>query len=168
MGRISRPLMFMGMARIAAQRATCFRLNVGALVVHDNNPIAVGYNGQDPGADHCKGNDCPGIIPGRCGTIHAEVNALVKASTLLGDRMDTGEVDLYSTHSPCVFCTQFIWEDTPLMVKRIFFEVPYRDTSHLGMFSVPNPEFGNTVEVYEVTPAGYIVDYFTRRLVEFS
>lgn len=167
MGRISRPVLFMGMAKLAAQRATCFRLNVGAIVTQDNNPVAIGYNGQEPGAPHCTGNDCPGIVPGRCGTLHAEVNALVKASVILrsSSRYD---VDLYCTHSPCRFCADFIRQDTPLSVKRIFFEVPYRDTSHLGMFAEGDPEDSciGPVEVYIVTPAGYIIDYFTNRVVE--
>lgn len=160
MGRISRPVLFMGMAKLAAQRATCFRLNVGAIVTQDNNPVAAGYNGQEPGAPHCQGNDCPGIVPGRCGTLHAEVNALVKASTILKfDVLRQEDIDLYCTHSPCRFCADFIREDTPLKVRRIFFETPYRDTSHLGMFA-------EDTEVYTVTPAGYVIDYFTNKVVE--
>lgn len=147
--------MFMGMARLASQRATCFRLNVGALVVQDNNPISVGWNGHLPGAPHCGGNTCPGIIPGNCGTLHAEQNALTKAGNLLAMH---SIVDLYVTHSPCLDCCQSILTDA-LDVHRIFFEIPYRNTSHLGMFQ------GKTA-VYEVTPAGYIVEYFTRKVIE--
>lgn len=165
MGRISRAQMFMDMARAASRRSTCFRLNVGAIVTQGNNPIAIGYNGQAPGDPHCKGNDCPGIKPGNCGTFHAEVNALTKASELLRHKPDIRSrrldmaVDLYCTDSPCSLCTQFILEDTPLKVERIFYETPYRDVSHLGRFH-------GTTEVYLVTPAGYIVDHFTRQVVE--
>lgn len=159
MGRISRAQMFMDMARAASRRSTCFRLNVGAIVTQGNNPIAVGWNGQEPGAPHCAGNGCPGIVPGRCGTIHAEVNALVKASTLLGaDRWHEG-VDLYVTNSPCSGCMEFILEDTPLKVANIFYEVPYRDVSHLGHLK-------DKLNLYVVTPAGYIVEHFTRQVVE--
>lgn len=161
MGRISRQLMFMEMARIASRRSTCYRLNVGAIVTQGNNPIAVGWNGQEPGAPHCAGNECPGIVPGNCGTLHAEVNALTKAAQLLFLKNAAAEyhVDLYCTDSPCSLCTQFILEDTGLKVDRIFYETPYRDVSHLGRFH-------GTTEVYLVTPAGYIVDHFTRRVVE--
>lgn len=160
MGRISRAQMFMQMARVASLRSTCHRLNVGAIVTQGNNPIAVGWNGQEPGAPHCAGNECPGITPGNCGTLHAEVNALTKAAQVLR-RSSRGksEVDLYCTDSPCSLCTQFILEDTALSVGRIFYETPYRDVSHLGRFH-------GIMEVYLVTPAGYIVDHFTRRVVE--
>lgn len=167
MARISRQQMFMGIARLASQRATCFRLNVGALVVHENNPLAIGYNGQEPGARHCAGNDCPGIVPGKCGTLHAEHNALTKADKLIDD---LAEVDLYVTHSPCVDCCLLIINQD-LYVRRIFFEVPYRSTQHLSMLQeyrdVTSLEGGvRHTEVYEVTPAGYIVEYFTRKVVE--
>lgn len=159
--------MFMEMARIASKRATCHRLNVGALVVQDNNPVSVGWNGQLPGAAHCKGNECPGIIPGKCGTLHAETNALQKASNILINSGTRYGVDLYCTHSPCKECATFIRETTPLTVNRIFFEVPYRDTSHLGMFAFPDDENHIGVTgVYELTPAGYIIEYFSRKVVE--
>lgn len=160
MARITRHVMFMQMARIASLRSTCFRLNVGALVVKDNNPIAIGYNGQEPGALHCAGNECPGIVPGRCGTLHAEVNALTKAGKLLPDKYLSGvTVDLYCTDSPCDFCTKFIRQDTSVNVRRIFYETPYRNTEHLK-------QLRGLIEVYLVTPAGYIVDHFTRQVVE--
>lgn len=154
--------MFMEMARAASRRSTCFRLNVGAIVTQRNNPVAVGWNGQEPGAPHCLGNDCPGVTPGKCGTLHAEVNALTKAAQILGSEGPlsfNGHVDLYCTDSPCLMCTTFILENSPLTVERIFYETPYRDVSHLGRFH-------GTTEVYLVTPAGYIVDHFTRQVVE--
>lgn len=159
MSRITRAQMFMQMARAASMRSTCFRLNVGALVVQDNNPIAIGYNGQQPGELHCAGNSCPGIMPGKCGTLHAEVNALTKAAVLLGIKEEPGVVDLYCTDSPCGFCTEFILADTSLIVQRIFYETPYRDMSHLGRLH-------GVSEVYNITPAGYIVGHFTRKVVE--
>lgn len=168
MGRISRDVMFMDMARAASRRSTCFRLNVGAIVTTlEHNPIAAGWNGQAPGAAHCAGNDCPGITPGNCGTLHAEANAVNKASALL----QTGtQVNVYATHSPCAECSLLLRE-SKISIARIFFEVPYRSTQHLSMFAdrYPDPEFPGQMRmtgVYEVTAAGYIVDYFSRRVVE--
>ena len=159
--------MFMMMARAASMRSTCHRLNVGALVTQDNNPVSVGWNGQQAGAPHCAGNDCPGIVPGNCGTLHAEVNALTKAGILLRDTNKYG-VDLYCTNSPCSSCIDFIRTGTALTVERIFYEVPYRDTSAMGALLVADEEecFRGVQGVYLVTPAGYIVDHFTRRVVE--
>lgn len=158
--------MFMEMARVASKRSTCFRLNVGALVVLANNPVAIGWNGQAPGEAHCAGNDCPGVVPGACGTIHAEVNALKKAKALLPG-MDS--VDLYVTHSPCIDCLGVIM-DSPHAVDRLFFETPYRSTSHLEYlkegYTPLKGGIPRLTEVYEVTPAGYVVEYFTRQVVE--
>lgn len=161
MGRISRAVMFMEMARIASRRSTCHRLNVGAIVTQGNNPIAVGWNGQEPGAPHCAGNDCPGIVPGNCGTIHAEVNALRKASSLIMLNLSAPDwaVDLYCTDSPCPSCVDFMIESSPMTVARLFYEKPYRINEHLL-------NLRGMTEVYLVTPAGYIVDHFTRKVVE--
>lgn len=166
--RYSRENMFMEMARAASKRSTCSRLNVGALITNDNNPIAVGYNGAGPGEPHCLGNDCPGMVPGRCPSIHAEHNALSKAAFIL-DRPGA-EVDVYQTHSPCELCC-LLMLNSDLWVKRIFFEVPYRSTQHLGMFAEPYASplvdaMQRRTEVYEVTPAGYIVEYFSRKVVQ--
>ena len=164
MGRISRQQMFMEMAKVASKRATCFRLNVGAVVTYQNSPVSVGWNGAEAGAPHCAGNDCPGIVPGNCGTLHAEVNALKKAEELLGDRT---EVDLYTTNSPCADCVAYI-KASSLRVKRLFFEIPYRNVDHLIELRRWKGKVSQAriTDVYEVTPAGYIVDFFSRQVVE--
>lgn len=166
MGRISREVMFMMMARAASMRSTCFRRNVGAIVVHENNPVSAGWNGQEPGARHCAGNSCPGIVPGNCGTLHAEHNALRVASRILPVG---AHVDLYSTDAPCPDCCLLI-RQSALYVRRVFFEVPYRDMTALATLRQYPCEEGlelfRRTEVYEVTPAGYIVEHFTRQVEE--
>lgn len=157
--RITRQMMFMGMARVASMRSTCFRLNVGAIVAHKNNPVSIGWNGQPPGHPHCQGNNCQGRLPGMCNTVHAEVNALNKAVNLLRERE---KVDLYVTHSPCEACVDSILCLRKIRVERVFFEAPYRNTGHLDRLTAAG------MMVYEVTPAGYTVDHFTRKVVELS
>lgn len=165
--RISREAMYIGMARMASMRSTCSRLNVGAIITHHNSPVSVGWNGAEAGAPHCAGNDCPGMTPGNCPALHSEINALKKAIELLPEGT---EVDLYTTHSPCFMCATMI-QQSKLHVARIFFEIPYRSTQHMGMFERPYPDQDNDgkmrrTEVYEVTPAGYIVEYFSRQVVQ--
>jgi deoxycytidylate deaminase len=154
--------MFMMFARAASMRMTCHRLNVGAIVVQDNDVVSIGYGGQPPGHEHCKGNDCPGIVPGKCNTIHAEVNALNKAA----NKVD-GSVELYVTHSPCSKCLEHIMEGYNPVTK-LYFETPYRETSHLEVLRHPYDIIGGfrKTSVYMVTPAGYIVEHFSRRVVE--
>ena len=166
MGRISRDVMFMEMARSASRRSTCHRLNVGTVITTlANRPVSVGWNGAASGDPHCAGNECPGIVPGACGTLHAEANALSYASKILAPGV---EVNLYTTHSPCAMCSLLI-KNHALYVSNIFFEIPYRSTEHLDMFSSSYsdpeyPEGTRDTKLYEVTPAGYVIDYFSRRV----
>lgn len=44
---------FMQMAELTAQRSTCLRRKVGAVIVKDKHIIATGYNGAPRGLRHC-------------------------------------------------------------------------------------------------------------------
>ena len=159
MGRISRATMFMGIARLASQRSTCMRLNVGAVITHDNRPISLGWNGAQPGAPHCAGNECPGVTPGRCGTTHAERNALDHLPSQFKLYPDeTGRVmDIYCTDSPCVDCCNAII--TSRLIGTVYFERAYRDPRPLQLL------WADEIAVREVTPAGYVIDHFTRQVL---
>lgn len=148
MNRISRPQMFMEMAHTVAKRSTCMRLNVGAVIVKDRRVVSIGYNGVEPGEPHCAGNDCPGRHS--CGlTIHAEDNAIRYLPDGVGS-----DLDIYVTDSPCPECYDRIAQD--LRFNRIFFATPYRKTEHLV-----NSLFEDTLTVYRITPAGYIMNWST-------
>jgi dCMP deaminase len=155
MSRITRPMMYMQIARIASLRSTCFRLNVGCVIVRDNRiVVSLGYNGAPPGEPHCSGNDCPGRY--HCNrTLHAERNALDHLHyTVKEDKI----FDLYTTHSPCwTCCRQIEWSP----IRRVFFETEFRETAHLSQFK-------DQWELYQLTPAGYIVDYFSKEVVELA
>lgn len=146
--------MFMQAAKVFAQRSTCFRLNVGAVVTVDNRIVSHGWNGSPPGAPHCTGNNCPGR-DGCHETIHAEDNALryVPQSCQLLMK------DIYVTDSPCLDCAQRILKSR---VGRVFFGTPYRDTAPLQLLHV------NNIEVYQVMPSGYVIDWKTRNIVEIA
>ena len=47
---------FMEMAELTAQRSTCMRRHVGAVIVKDRRAIATGYNGAPRGLSHCEEN----------------------------------------------------------------------------------------------------------------
>jgi dCMP deaminase len=142
----------MEQARAASKRSTCFRLNVGALIVFKSTPVSMGYNGAPPGKAHCSGNDCPGKA-GCYQSVHAERNA--------HDRLDKSfflpvECDLYVTHSPCVDCAPLAAE-----FNRVFFEAEFRDTSHLH-------DLARQTALYIVTPAGYVIEWVTKNVVELA
>ena len=49
---------FMNFARLAAQRSTCLRRQVGAVIVRENMILATGYNGAPKGLAHCAKSGC--------------------------------------------------------------------------------------------------------------
>lgn len=152
MTRITRPQMFMEMARAAAKRSTCFRLNVGAIIVADNRPVSVGYNGAPSGRPHCTGNECPGRF--QCHeTVHAELNAIRHVPPGI-----KGDLDIYITHSPCSECCDVL---TDWPINRVFFEHTYRDTS-------PLEKLRSYMDVCQVTPSGYVIDWFSKEVLELA
>lgn len=152
--RTTRPQMFMQIAQAVAMRSTCMRLNVGAVLVKDRSIVSIGYNGAPSGAPHCLGNDCPGKQ--HCHeTIHAEVNAIEHLPGNI-DISPRKLLDLYVTDSPCKDCFDYIhrWGG----VGRIFFGTPYRISDHLI-------GHGRNIGIYRVLPAGYVIDWETKDLV---
>lgn len=133
--RISRDGMFMEIARVVAQRGTCDRGYVGAVLVEDNkNIIAIGYNGAPSGKPHCNeiGHN---LVNGHCtNAIHAEINCLDKVISsdylvhgYLGWAVTCAPLTLYVTHYPCMACTQRIIVEVSkgLPIKRIVFLYDY-------------------------------------------
>lgn len=149
----------MELAHVWSKRATCHRLNVGAVVVIDGIAVSHGYNGVPAGVPHCIGNLCPGKNPGNCETIHAERNAILRIPFLSTGESLSPEVkaDMYVTDSPCAACADLIFQ---VGIRRVFFAVPYRITESLDMLNA----YG--VEVYRVTPAGYVIEWATKNVVE--
>jgi dCMP deaminase len=91
----------MHMALMLAQRSTCSRLQVGAVIatVDNQKVLAVGYNGGPKKLF----NDCLSSEPGKCGHLHAEVNALIKSNY-----SDAAPKKIYVTSSPCFACATAI------------------------------------------------------------
>src|SRR5437899_10399705 len=75
--RIPLEEVYMRMAEELAKRSTCARTQVGSVIAtHDlTQVLGIGYNGNARGLP----NECDGPEPGRCGCIHSEANALIKA-----------------------------------------------------------------------------------------
>lgn len=152
-GRISRHQAFMETAFVWAKRSTCYRLNVGAVVVVDGRIVSHGYNGQRPGDAHCPGNECPGRNPGQCNTIHAEANALTRVPEALAPC----EKHLYVTNSPCSECAALCVRHG---VTQLYYSIPYRNTTGLLHLVSEN------IEVFQITPAGYLINWHTGQVID--
>ena len=71
---------FINIAAEVAQRATCPRAKVGAIIVRGTRIISTGYNGAPTNEPHCIDEGCI-VENGHCQrAIHAEVNAVCQAA----------------------------------------------------------------------------------------
>lgn len=98
---------FMSLAHAVAQRATCCRKKVGAIIVKDKSVLSTGYNGSPRGQPHCtdEGVGCE-MEDGHCvRTVHAENNAVVQAAKH-GVRIEGATI--YTTASPCYLCAKML------------------------------------------------------------
>jgi dCMP deaminase len=120
----------MGMARLTAERSTCLRRQVGAVIVHEKHIIATGYNGAPKGIPHCeeKGGCLrqqlkvpSGERHELCRALHAEQNAIIQAATL-GHSIEGASI--YITNQPCVICAKMIINAG---IKRIVVDDGYPD-----------------------------------------
>ena len=140
----------MRIANMVAERATCTRAKIGAVIVKDKNIIATGYNGSPAGHPHCTEVGCliyvsknpDGEEEENCfRTIHAEINAIAQAA-----KHGTGieGADLYVTASPCYHCLKTIINTG---IRRVVYGRPYKihKIGELLQFT--------TIELVEV-PAG--------------
>jgi dCMP deaminase len=111
--RISWDEYFMQIAHLVAQRATCLRRSVGAVIVKDKRMLATGYNGAPSGLRHCLDTGClreklkipSGQRHELCRGLHAEQNAIIQAS-LYG--ISVRGSSMYITNQPCVICAKML------------------------------------------------------------
>ncbi len=124
MDRPSFQSIYMSMAESLAQRGTCIRLNsqgermmVGAVITTADfsQVLSVGYNGNARGLPNC----CDSDEPGKCGCIHAELNAIIQCRALA----QVPKV-VFCTHLPCPMCSKYIIQLGG--VSHVYFARDYR------------------------------------------
>ena len=130
--RISRDDMFIQIVQVVAQRSTCLRSQVGALIVRDGRIVSMGYNGPVSGMPECK--EIPSFVdlvsdpayydrpmskiidelendplkcegPGCTRSLHAETNAIAFAARA---GVSVSGCTLYCSMSPCINCAKVI------------------------------------------------------------
>ena len=116
---------WMEFAHTLAKRSTCRRLAVGCVVVSFDSSLVLGlgYNGGAKGQN----NDCLSDEPGKCGHLHAEINALIKTNY-----RDAAPKRVYITTSPCYSCSVALVNAN---VQEVVFDTLYRDTTGLGLLA---------------------------------
>jgi dCMP deaminase len=115
---------FMRLAELVSSRATCDRLQVGAILVRDKMVISSGYNGSPRKTDQC---DQVGhrMINGHCvRTVHAEANAVIQAAY---HGISTKGTTLYTRYFPCENCVKALINAG---VEKIVYRENYKNIDH--------------------------------------
>ncbi|MBU3941951.1 MAG: cytidine/deoxycytidylate deaminase family protein [Nanoarchaeota archaeon] len=104
---------FMKMASLVAERSTCLRHHVGAIIVKKKRVLTTGYNGAAKGVKDCFELGClrdeleieSGTRHEICRAIHAEQNAIIQAGV---HGINISGSTMYCTHTPCMICAKMI------------------------------------------------------------
>jgi len=119
----------MQICHVVAQRSTCSRAAVGAVIVKGRTILATGYNGAPAGQPHCtevgclvfSSTDPSGETEENCfRTIHAEINAIGQAAK---HGVAIAGSSVYITHSPCIHCLKVLINTG---ITRVCYEKPYK------------------------------------------
>jgi len=104
---------FLEIAGVVAERSTCLRRKVGAVLVKEKRLLTTGYNGAPAGLSHCLETGClrremkipSGQRHELCRGLHAEQNAIIQGA-IYGVSIEGS--DLYCTHHPCSLCAKML------------------------------------------------------------
>jgi dCMP deaminase len=150
MGNNNRPSWdeyFLKLAMLASERATCPRMHCGCVLVKDRFVLATGYNGSLPGQPHCYDVGCL-IVDNHCvRTNHAEINALVQATT---HGVNVKGATAYVTNMPCTTCAKAL---IAAGIKRVVIFSDYHDTLATGFFGDAK------VDIVKVNMPGRKINY---------
>ena len=117
--RPSRSQTLLEVAAVIANRSTCTRLHVGAVVARDGRILTTGYNGPPSGMGHCEHEE----FETQCKVaVHAEKNAIAFAARY---GMATDGAEMFLTDSPCYDCAQTIIQAG---IVRVYYSREYRLT----------------------------------------
>jgi len=125
MERPSRDEICMQIAHVVAQRGTCFRAQVGAVLARNGRVLVTGYNGPPSHLPHCTDSDgCTDLdraAPTGClRSVHAEANCIAFAAR---HGIRTRRASLYCTHLPCLKCSELIVNSG---ISAVYYHTDYR------------------------------------------
>jgi dCMP deaminase len=121
---------FMNITNLVAERSTCTRRAVGAVLVKDKRILSTGYNGAPTGLKHCLEVGCLrerlGVESGKmhelCRGIHAEQNAIIQAAY---HGVSVKGATIFCTNQPCSICARMIINAG---IQKIYYQSGYSDS----------------------------------------
>jgi dCMP deaminase len=129
---------YMKIAEVTSGLSYAKRLQVGAVIVKDNQILATGYNGMPSGwenvceyeeevlvSDLEKGNrlEKTGQLKTKPEVLHAETNAIAKVAQSTESSKDS---TLFCTHAPCIECAKLIYQSG---ITTLYYKHEYRSDS---------------------------------------
>ncbi|MFN3550585.1 MAG: deoxycytidylate deaminase [Endomicrobiia bacterium] len=141
--RLSWDEYFLKLAFLVAERSTCRRHHVGAVIVRDKRILTTGYNGAPSNTKDCLELGClrdllkipSGERHEICRAVHAEQNAIIQAAV---HGIDITNSTMYCTHSPCIICAKMI---VNAKIKRFVTCQDYKDENFRNLFEEAKIEF---------------------------
>jgi len=132
----------MNITNLVAERSTCLRRAVGAVLVKDKRLLSTGYNGAPSNLKHCSEVGClreqMGIESGKmhelCRGIHAEQNAIIQAAY---HGVSVKGAVIYCTNQPCSICARMIINAG---IVKIYYQSGYADSLAKELLAEANIE----------------------------
>lgn len=128
---------FMNIAKVLAERSSCDRAYVGAVIVNgDNRIIATGYNGS-VGSKTPQCDDIGHVMrDGHCiATLHAEINCIAYCAR---EGIPLKGSKIYVTHFPCLNCTKALIQSG---ITKVYYLDDYRmDDYAVELYAMNNIE----------------------------
>jgi dCMP deaminase len=136
---------YMKIAEVTSTLSYAKRLQVGAVVVKDNQILATGYNGMPSGwenvceyeeerlvSDLENGNrlEKTGVLKTKPEVLHAETNAIAKVAQSTESSQGS---TLFCTHAPCMECAKLIYQSG---IKTLYYKEQYRDDSGVNFLKL--------------------------------
>ena len=116
---------YMKIAEVTSGLSYAKRLQVGAVIVKDNQILATGYNGMPSGWENVCEHEVNSELVTKREVLHAESNALAKVAQSTESSKDS---TLFCTHAPCMECAKLIYQSG---ISTIYYKNNYRDESGL-------------------------------------
>ena len=116
----------MNIALTIASESYCIRKKVGAIIVKNNNIIAIGYNGTISGFPNICESENGNT---RSDVLHAESNAIAKCAKSTNSSEGS---TLYVTLSPCFECAKIIIQSG---IKEVIYLEEYRNTDGIKLLN---------------------------------
>lgn len=119
----------MDLAKRVSQESKARRLKVGAVLVKNDNPLSISWNGTPP----CWDNNCEDEIDGKLVTkpsvLHAEENIIGKMARV---GISCDNATMFITHAPCINCARLMFKAG---ITQVYYGETYRDTSGIDFLT---------------------------------